>query len=477
MVWAVLGDFNAIRASQEGLGGNWHARSSMDLDRCLIDCDLMDVCHDGYFYMQNDGRDSSVHIYRKLDRIVANGHWLVQFGACKASFLPPRLSDHSPGILCLLEEPVKKGMFRFNNFLASHPLFRQVVREVWAANVEGVPMFQLVTRLTLTRKRLKQLNLMMGNVHEEVAHTRSRLEVVQNNHSEAGEERRCKADYARAIACELDFLQQKAKRNWLKDGDQCTKVFFRAVVRNCNRNRILTLIKDDGSYTQSKVEIQQLFLDHFTRILGAGGRFEPELKHRLRPFVLRAIPFSMREGLYSPISAEDIQNALYSIGETKAPAHDGFSSKFFKESWDIVGPSVVDAVQDFFTHGRLLKQINATCISLIPKVKAPSKVGDFRPISCCNVVYKIISKIIANRIKNVLPYLVDSCQNVFVPGRRISDNILLAQELLHNYHSRKGVWRCALKVDLMKTYDSVQWDFLIVVLELMEFPPQMTRWF
>jgi len=126
------------------------------------------------------------------------------------------------------------------------------------------------------------------------------------------------------------------------------------------------------------------------------------------------------------------------MGDDKAPGPDGFTAKFFKKSWEIVGADVVKAVQSFFSSGRLLGQVNATIISLIPKVPHPETPSQFRPISCCNVLYKVITKILANRIKPILSGLVEVSQAAFVPGRSIGDNVLLAQELVFQYHLHQG---------------------------------------
>ncbi|KAL0302141.1 UNVERIFIED_CONTAM: hypothetical protein Scaly_3042000 [Sesamum calycinum] len=131
---------------------------------------------------------------------------------------------------------------------------------------------------------------------------------------------------------------------------------------------------------------------------------------------------------------------------------------------------------DFFSTGRLLKQVNTTLITLIPKVCAPSKVADFRPISCCNVIYKILTKILVLRFRGVLEKIISPSQNVFVPCRSISDNILLAQELFSGYNQSRLPPRCALKVDLRKVYDTVEWDFLMATLQLFGFPPKFIGW-
>ncbi|KAL0303730.1 UNVERIFIED_CONTAM: hypothetical protein Sradi_6241100 [Sesamum radiatum] len=129
-----------------------------------------------------------------------------------------------------------------------------------------------------------------------------------------------------------------------------------------------------------------------------------------------------------------------------------------------------------FANGRMLKQINATLINLLPKVHMPCKVSKYRPIACCNVMYKIISRILVARMKGILDRLVDINQNAFVPGRKISDNILLSQELLAGYNQRRLSPRCAFKVDLGKAYDSVEWNFLVAVLRLFRFPSKFIGW-
>ena len=159
--------------------------------------------------------------------------------------------------------------------------------------------------------------------------------------------------------------------------------------------------------------------------------------------------------LNSGITHEEIKRSMFSIDDAKAPGPDGFSSLFFKKAWSIVGSEVCEAVEDFFSSGCLLREINCTIIALVPKIPNPSSMHDYRPISCCNAIYKCISKIIAARIKGCLPDIISPAQTAFVQGRNIADNILLTQELMKNYHLDSGIPRCALKIDLKKAYDSI----------------------
>lgn len=172
----------------------------------------------------------------------------------------------------------------------------------------------------------------------------------------------------------------------------------------------------------------------------------------------------------------EIETTFRSLNSNKASGPDGFPFSFFKSSWDVVGKEVVVAIKSFFQSGELLRESNNTLIALVPKIPNPGKVGDYRPISCCNMIYKCIAKILAIRIRSVLPHLIDPVQSAFVQGRRISNNIFLSQELMRGYHRSSGAPRCSMKVDIIKAYDNVRWDFLFDVLSGMGFPHKMIHW-
>ncbi|XP_022019087.1 uncharacterized protein LOC110919116 [Helianthus annuus] len=176
------------------------------------------------------------------------------------------------------------------------------------------------------------------------------------------------------------------------------------------------------------------------------------------------------------VTSGEVKLAMFSIGNDKAPSPNGYTAAFFKHAWQIIGQDISCAIIDFFSSGKLLRELNNTLIVLIPKKPTPSNVTDYRPIACCNVIYKCISKIIADRIKHSLNQIVSINQSAFVPGRKISDNILLTQELMHNYHRNYGPPRCAFKVDIQKAYDTVDWRFLKQVLIGFGFHVKMVDW-
>jgi len=144
----------------------------------------------------------------------------------------------------------------------------------------------------------------------------------------------------------------------------------------------------------------------------------------------------------------------------KAPGPDGIPAEFYKNCWSLVKKDLVDAVSHFFRTSQLPPQWKSTFIDLVPKVKGPSSAKDYRPTSLCNVCYKIVSKILVND-KSVLHLLVSQEQSAFISERMIMDNVLLAQEILHSMGNRgDGKKMMALKLNMERVYDRMQWDFL-----------------
>ena len=180
-----------------------------------------------------------------------------------------------------------------------------------------------------------------------------------------------------------------------------------------------------------------------------------------------------KESLNRRITQEEIKNAIFSINDSKAPSPDGFTSLFFKKAWSIVGSDVTEAMESFFNSGCMLREINCTIIALVPKVPNPESMHDYRPISCCNTIFKCISKIIASRIKMCLPDIINPSQSAFVHGRSIADNVLIIQDLMHNRNN--GRPRCALKIDIKKAYDTIGWSCIIDILSKLGTPANILK--
>ncbi|XP_059441892.1 uncharacterized protein LOC132174217 [Corylus avellana] len=174
----------------------------------------------------------------------------------------------------------------------------------------------------------------------------------------------------------------------------------------------------------------------------------------------------MNNMLLKPFTQGEVESALHQMHPLKSPGPDGMSAVFYQHSWGMIKKEVCMAVLDYLNNGHFDSSINETYITLIPKTKDPTRLTEYRPISLCNVIYKLIAKALANRLKKVLSQIIAPNQSAFIPGRLITDNILVAFEALHTMDARmsgrKGYM--ALKLDMSKAYDRVEWAFLEAIM-------------
>lgn len=181
----------------------------------------------------------------------------------------------------------------------------------------------------------------------------------------------------------------------------------------------------------------------------------------------------MNTRLTAVFTDEGIETALFQMGPTKSPGPDGYPAMFYQRHWSLVKDDVCLAVRDFLAGKAAPNGFNDTIIVMIPKVNLPELHSQFRPISLCNVLYKIAAKTLANRLKVVLQLMISEA---FAPGRLITDNVLVAYECLHTIRTRKRKkLLCAVKLEMLKAYNRVEWVFLEQMMTRFGFPSHWTE--
>lgn len=197
------------------------------------------------------------------------------------------------------------------------------------------------------------------------------------------------------------------------------------------------------------------------------------------PHILEVIPTCIMEDhnrrLMEQVSLEEVKKVVFSLGAEKSPRQDGFPALFFQKFWDIMAEDIHGVVEESRKGGFILKYFNNTCMALIPKKAEINSFDDFRPISLCNSIYKINSKVISNRLKAVLDLVISSEQSGFAPGRSIFEGIILAHEVIHSIRTTRTK-KMMIKVDIRTAYDEVNRDFLIKVLQQFGFSNAWVTW-
>ncbi|GJX09286.1 RNA-directed DNA polymerase, eukaryota, reverse transcriptase zinc-binding domain protein [Tanacetum coccineum] len=343
----------------------------------------------------------------------------------------------------------KRKSFRLANYITDKVEFKEVIKENWDTTIQGHAMYKLVKKLKVLKPHLNKLNWKNGNLFQRVNDLKAKLCEIQGRIDKDPTNTMLRTEgvnvlnkFNEAADDEEKLLRQKAKVTWLAEGDKNSAYFHKFLKGRLNRSRIMSICAEDGKRYEN-CEVPGQFVKHFEGFLG----IIPDVtKLNKEDNVLFKKTISLNEAnlMIREITEEEIKKALFDIDDNKAPDPNGFTSKFYKKSCQIIRMDFCDAIKEFFSSGKLLGEC--------------------------------ISKILTNRIKVALSQIVDENQSAFVPGRAITDNILLTQELLKGYNCINGPKRCAYKIDIQKAYDTVSWEFLKDIMGRFGFPSKMTDW-
>ncbi|KAK4274243.1 hypothetical protein QN277_017497 [Acacia crassicarpa] len=469
--WMCIGDFNDILSQHEKSGGRPHPWRRILNFKCLLgDCELEDLGYNGPTFTWCNNRDHPDTIHERIDRALGNLQLRELFPSLQVFNVPPAGSDHHLLFVSFQHENRHHNLiFRFETAWALHGCFLDVIRDCWRNHMDqgDSAIENFVGNLKTCTQRL------MVWSKKEFPNSRKKIELLKSHLAELALEVRtsevsrrimeAKVDLDRHLEREEQYWWLRSRNSWLAAGDRNSRFFHISTIKRRQQNRISCIRNDDGNWLYEKDDISNNIATFFQELFTTSGARPMDT---VLGFIEPAISSEMNNMLLAPVTAEEIKAAAFSLGSNKAPGPDGYSGKFYHSSWSEIGESVCGMVKEFFAGHILINDLNETNITLIPKMHKPEHVSHFRPIGLCNFSYKIISKILANRMRPLLDSCISQNQSAFVPGRCIHDNIIIANEVYHYLRRKKdtGKYEFALKMDMSKAYDRVEWNFLENVL-------------
>ncbi|KAL5579036.1 hypothetical protein UlMin_011478 [Ulmus minor] len=419
--WLCGGDLNEILFGHEKIGGAERAQYLMSHFREAINyCGLADLGFRGPKFTWNRGNGAGL-VQERLDRMLGNSGWLDLFPNSLVHHLNLRGSDYRPLLVELLQanersiigKNWKRGRFHFEEAWADEEECSNIIKSHWNSS----PMTNLVgvaNKLHLCATDLEGWNLeSFSRLKTQVRKAKTAFDRIDKNFSchNWKEHQRLEKALDALRYKEERYWRQRSKDLWLKCGDRNSKFFHQKASARKFKNSITGLVDINENWCED----EEVFV------------------------------------------AEDVKTTVFQMAPSKSPGADGMSAIFYQKFWPIVGEEVTATCLGFTNGGLSLGSINETIITLLPKIKNPTRIMEFRPISLCNVLYKIISKMFANRLRKVMGTIISEEQSAFIPGRLISDNAIIGFECLHAIKRRKTKKNyLALKLDMAKAYDRVE---------------------
>lgn len=261
---------------------------------------------------------------------------------------------------------------------------------------------------------------------------------------------------------------------WYKEGDLNTRFFHAAASTRRKINKIEHLQDNNGGICRSDEGLKRIARDYILELFEKG----PSVRENVVATVNTVITIEDNETLTAPFSIDEFKEATFSMQADKCPRADGFNPGFYRNFWNMCGKEVYDAGCSWLAAGVFPPNLNSTNITLIPKGETQASMKDWRPIALCNVLYKVVAKVLANRLKPILDKCVSDNQSAFVPERSILDNAMAAIDIVHYMKTkRKGKkYDAALKLDISKAYDRIEWDYLRDIMTKMGFSDRWVKW-
>ncbi|KAL4352119.1 hypothetical protein GQ457_06G008250 [Hibiscus cannabinus] len=458
--WCMIGDVNIVAVQNDKEGGNPMNKNQAKWFLDFIDvAGLIELPIKGGIFTWSNMRSDRDAIAEKLDKILVSNEWSLAFPKEIGILETTVVSDHN--LIVLMLEGLKKKRKKEFNFESRWLLEEDCHKnfnEAWSENSVCTGHLKLNSKLKKARVKLKRWSgSKYGKSRQTIEGIKHRLLNPQKQPLTIQTKEEIsflKMELQKLWESEERHWHQRARVNWIKFGDKNTKFFHATTIQRNRKNAIVKIKSVDGSWLEDEGEICREFENHFKKLYTKEEDIDIGILQDLIP---QLITTDINSVLCREVTEEEIKKAVFDMGTLKAPGSDGFSRIFYHTFWETIKLEVISTVSEFFHHGAFDESLNKTNIVLIPKMKNPEEVNQFRPISLCNFSLKIITKILASRLRIFLPEIIPIHQSAFVNRRLIHDNIILAHEAFHAMKKKirgsDGIM--ALKIDLEKAYDKV----------------------
>ncbi|XP_015941361.1 uncharacterized protein LOC107466866 [Arachis duranensis] len=403
--------------------------------------------------------------------------WQELTGNVSLKAAPAISSDHCALILDLQPRGRIKREFKFETFWAEHEECKEVIKKGWQQDDGNRNCWGkfIRKRNSCIRELMEWSKRKFKRADKELERKKAELHHIQENDMSERDQRRereLKNQISELWKQEEKYWGQRSRLKWLKWGDKNTSFFHATTIQRRIRNRIDKVKDETGQWIQGEASIMRLVERHYTKLFTSEG--DRNLEECVKDIPKR-VTREMNEELMAKIKDEEIREAVFSMGGLKAPGPDGLNGLFFQQHWEILSKEVCGVVKQIFEDGCIPGDLGETTVVLVPKVSQPESLNQLRPISCCNFAYKIVTKVLVGRLRKVLDQIISPVQSAFVKGRQ--DNIIIVQEAFHmlNKKGNAGSQDLAIKLDMNKAYDRLEWNFLQRVMEELGFSNEWVR--
>uniref|UniRef100_A0A803PA04 Reverse transcriptase domain-containing protein n=1 Tax=Cannabis sativa TaxID=3483 RepID=A0A803PA04_CANSA len=404
--WCVIGDINNIVRQEDKRGGRPYPQWLLTgFQQTLLQCGLEDIELQGHQFTWEKGRGTSAWIEVRPDRALISTSWNQLFHSATLSNLGFATSDHSP----LFLEPVvvnnfaPSRRFRFENSWLKEPLCFEIIRDVWSQEHN----ISISNKINMFAEKLSSWGKeLTGTLNHRIKSYKADLKKLHGLRDPTSVRR-----YAETKKKLYDAFDQRERK----------------------KNNQITQLKDDhGNWVSWESGLPIVVSNYFHELFQASGCACDEVIDCLPS----AVTDLVNPELCQPIEDKEVREAVFQMHPDKSLGPDGMTSAFFQKCWTIVGEEVVKNVRSFFESGLLAEGCGDANVVVLPKTRNLECTSDLRPIALCNVLFKIITKVMVNRMKPFMDSIISENQSAFIPGRLISDNILVPFEVLH-YLRRK----------------------------------------